>query len=507
MFCTKCGNALKENDKFCRKCGAPVKLRVQEVAPEPVVVPEPAEIAAPEPVVAPAPIPAPETAAATTAVTPGSMGTNKSVEDEAQAAMDYVEAMFAGLRMGRGEKSIPIQEAVKAFEIKKAATIASEATGESVDTSLPEEVPTSEAPTNTEEISVANPELEAETELAAAELIRNAGIGAASVDAEGDADSADADVDATDSAEVEESGEPKKTGGISRGTIFSILGLLGVIAAVLLWMWFFRPEANPNLYTEPGVKQETTPTEGAAHGTTGGNAPLPAASTSPLDLKDDPIMQASIKTYKDHGPNIGEIEEIYELKFTEDREYGLTGLSKAILFDDDLWYMNDIMENIHYTPELIRTTIEYFSCLQDRKNVGTDLALTYIRPDTDLYKEIESIEPDYKKHRIEKMQIGEIRRSGEDFYMMLNLFESAEGEETKESLKAVHIFARAKVMEMVEINEPTAKGATDADKPEEQKDEKSEEATDETGDNSEDKDSEDNSEDKDEEEKSEDKDD
>ena len=30
-FCSKCENPLQENDKFCRKCGAPVKT----IAPEP----------------------------------------------------------------------------------------------------------------------------------------------------------------------------------------------------------------------------------------------------------------------------------------------------------------------------------------------------------------------------------------------------------------------------------------------------------------------------------------
>ena len=69
MFCTKCGNQLKDGAKFCTKCGAPVKM------PEPVVVhqpavevqPIPAPVAAPQPVaeVRPTPAPAPKKAANT----------------------------------------------------------------------------------------------------------------------------------------------------------------------------------------------------------------------------------------------------------------------------------------------------------------------------------------------------------------------------------------------------------------------------------------------------------
>ena len=29
-FCTKCGNQLKDNDKFCRKCGSPVGMPEEE---------------------------------------------------------------------------------------------------------------------------------------------------------------------------------------------------------------------------------------------------------------------------------------------------------------------------------------------------------------------------------------------------------------------------------------------------------------------------------------------
>ena len=40
-FCNKCGNALKEGDKFCRRCGAPVR-QAQAPAPAPQAPAQPA---------------------------------------------------------------------------------------------------------------------------------------------------------------------------------------------------------------------------------------------------------------------------------------------------------------------------------------------------------------------------------------------------------------------------------------------------------------------------------
>ena len=38
MFCSKCGNPLKDSDRFCTKCGAPV-VRPQMPQEQPVVKP------------------------------------------------------------------------------------------------------------------------------------------------------------------------------------------------------------------------------------------------------------------------------------------------------------------------------------------------------------------------------------------------------------------------------------------------------------------------------------
>ena len=52
MFCSKCGNPLKDSDRFCTKCGAPV-VRPQMPQEQPVVKPSvPQERPAAEPVYA-----------------------------------------------------------------------------------------------------------------------------------------------------------------------------------------------------------------------------------------------------------------------------------------------------------------------------------------------------------------------------------------------------------------------------------------------------------------------
>ena len=67
MFCTKCGNQLKENARFCTKCGAPIRSKAAEPAqsepgPAPAVntAPEPASVQSVQPTqTVPDPAPAP----------------------------------------------------------------------------------------------------------------------------------------------------------------------------------------------------------------------------------------------------------------------------------------------------------------------------------------------------------------------------------------------------------------------------------------------------------------
>ena len=58
MFCTKCGNELKEGGRFCTKCGAPAPVIQQAAMAQPVVQSAPIPQTTPaEPMVQPAPIP------------------------------------------------------------------------------------------------------------------------------------------------------------------------------------------------------------------------------------------------------------------------------------------------------------------------------------------------------------------------------------------------------------------------------------------------------------------
>ena len=230
--------------------------------------------------------------------------------------------------------------------------------------------------------------------------------------------------------------EAETTSGRSFIKILSSVVALAVILAALIYT---VPKFLASRTGESGNASSGAISEGSAtpESPSNGNSSegVNAGIANPLDLTgDETILQASIDAYSPLASNIDKIEVFYDLKFTEDREYGIDGLRNAILFEDDLWYMSDLMENIHYTPELVRTIIEYYAAKDQTK--------------------------------LELLQIGEIRRSNDDFYILVRPVEKngdsaseTTGEETSQDLdlqdldniKTIHIAAGQKTMNIVEV--------------------------------------------------------
>ena len=165
------------------------------------------------------------------------------------------------------------------------------------------------------------------------------------------------------------------------------------------------------------------------------------------------IIGKAILSKIDLAEEIARVEESGELRFVIEKDYGVEGITKAISFDDDIWYMSEHTENIHYTPELVGFAIDYYSKLYKRINKDDDAVLKLIVPDSKLMGDVSAVKKDaIVLHHLNKLEIGEIRRNGNDFYMMVRLSESTnDGKADSQVTKVLRMTTDNKEVKMAEI--------------------------------------------------------
>ena len=133
-------------------------------------------------------------------------------------------------------------------------------------------------------------------------------------------------------------------------------------------------------------------------------------------------IETAIKDTKDRNTGIGEVAEDTALKFDPEVYYGFDGLVDAEDFKDHEWYSTDSGEVVRIAPALIGAAQEYYSKLLDRMNTGSDDILEFLDDTTTAYwNAAEYLPEEGVEYEFPKLQIGEIRQSGDIYYMMVRL--------------------------------------------------------------------------------------
>ena len=152
----------------------------------------------------------------------------------------------------------------------------------------------------------------------------------------------------------------------------------------------------------------------------------------------DSLIGKAIAANVDKSANINLIVENPELKFPSFKEFAVEGADKAIAFDNDLWYTAENGENKHYSTEIVGKSIEYFSKLMDKKSKGDDAVIDLIVKGSKLFNDVSAIKSDHLVvHTISKMEIGEIRKNGDDVYLLVTLTETTGDEKPDETYTRV----------------------------------------------------------------------
>lgn len=168
----------------------------------------------------------------------------------------------------------------------------------------------------------------------------------------------------------------------------------------------------------------------------------------PGDNVEESLVAAAIA--KIDGGKMAHIEAIEEdsaLVFKD--AYGVN----ATEFTDMEWQADDTASL--YSEKIVKTTVEYFSKLTDRMNAGSEDVLSLIDPDSALYGQVKAISKGEKETVINKLQIGEIKGSGSDYYCLVRVLDKAGGENRTE-IFVVRLKATDSGMPVKQVEDITA---------------------------------------------------
>ena len=174
----------------------------------------------------------------------------------------------------------------------------------------------------------------------------------------------------------------------------------------------------------------------------------------------DSVIGKAIQEQVEKSKNIELITEDQELKFPAFTISGADGADKALAFDDDLWYVHNNTENIHYSTEIVGFAIDYYSKLMERYNNGNEDILKMIEKDTMLMNGISAIKSDHLiKHTITKMDIGEMRKLDDQLYLILTITEKTSDQKADSTYtKVMHFDTTNKDLKVKEIGDATKIG-------------------------------------------------
>ncbi len=249
--------------------------------------------------------------------------------------------------------------------------------------------------------------------------------------------------------------EDNGSGNKRKKTVPVIIGLIAAAAAVLV---IFYTAGRGTAFGSALYKAVNGNAETAAEQHEGNGADsVPEEVSAKIITQEVPTTIG--KAIHKNAVYCGDIRAIREdpsLRFDVEYDYGVKDVTKAITFDDDLWFTTESMETAHYTDELIGFTIRYFAALNERENHNDKAVLDMIVPESRLLGEVAAIKADpVIIHTIDELAIGELRRADDNFYLMVRLSTStndgSDPVKTTEVLRIITDHNEAKMAETAEV--------------------------------------------------------
>ena len=155
-------------------------------------------------------------------------------------------------------------------------------------------------------------------------------------------------------------------------------------------------------------------------------------------------MEDVVAAAKKNYVNIGKVQYDSKLKFDRSKDYGISELKNAKNFKDGKFSDGKLL-----SEAIVNLSLGYYSGLTDKVNSGSDDVLKLINEDSELYGHVKAIAEGNEEQQIKNIKIGEIKNSGNNYYVILQITEGkANSSDTSTETKILSIINKEKVLKV-----------------------------------------------------------
>lgn len=260
-------------------------------------------------------------------------------------------------------------------------------------------------------------------------------------DASGDEDSKEtklhySDIFANDDVHDSNSGNEQKTGRW-KIIVLDIIIVILAIAVICSGILVFAKGSAPANKISQGISWVTEKFSGSSDNSKDDKKSEEKAEKT-KSMED--VVAAAKKNYV----NIGKVQYDSKLKFDTSKDYGISELKNAKKFKDGEFSGGKLL-----SEAIVNLSLGYYSGLTDKVNSGSDDVLKLINEDSELYGHVKAIAEGDEEQQIKNIKIGEIKNSGSNYYVILQITEGkANSSDTSTETKILSILNKGKELKV-----------------------------------------------------------
>ena len=260
-------------------------------------------------------------------------------------------------------------------------------------------------------------------------------------EASGDEDSKEtklhySDIFANDDVHDSDSGNEQKTGRW-KIIVLDIIIVILAIAVICSGILVFAKGSAPANKISQGISWVTEKFSGSSDKSKDDKKSEEKAEKT-KSMED--VVAAAKKNYV----NIGKVQYDSKLKFDTSKDYGISELKNAKKFKD-----GEFSDGKLLSEAIVNLSLGYYSGLTDKVNSGSDDVLKLINEDSELYGHVKAIAEGNEEQQIKNIKIGEIKNSGSNYYVILQITEGkANSSDTSTETKILSIINKEKVLKV-----------------------------------------------------------
>ena len=244
------------------------------------------------------------------------------------------------------------------------------------------------------------------------------------------------DIFANDDVHDSDSGDEQKTGRW-KIIVLDIIIVILAIAVICSGILVFAKGSAPANKISQGISWVTEKFSGSSDKSKDDKK-------SEEKVEKTKSMEDVVAAAKKNYVNIGKVQYDSKLKFDTSKDYGISELKNAKNFKD-----GEFSDGKLLSEAIVNLSLGYYSGLTDKVNSGSDDVLRLINEDSELYGHVKAIAEGNEEQQIKNIKIGEIKNSGSNYYVILQITEGkANSSDTSTETKILSIINKDKVLKV-----------------------------------------------------------